>query len=98
MLATRTSVYPSGGDLATKSVPMMLLAPGLFSTTTGTDHFCPSFSAIRRAVMSEAPPGGLGTTSRRALDGYGACAQATETVASASSTIHAFPQKRLITS
>jgi hypothetical protein len=50
-------VVPSGAAFATASLPTMPLAPVRFSTTTDCFHSGVSFSAIRRAAMSEAPPG-----------------------------------------
>jgi hypothetical protein len=40
---------------------MTPFTPGRFSTITPTPHFCDSFSATNRAVMSVAPPTGYGT-------------------------------------
>ena len=51
------SVWPSGGAFATKSVPMLPLAPALFSTTTGWPHLSESFGAMTRARMSIPLPG-----------------------------------------
>ena len=51
-------VWPSAADFATASVARMVLAPGLFSTTTGWPHAALSFSAIWRAITSMPPPGG----------------------------------------
>jgi hypothetical protein len=59
--ASRPSVWPSGAALATRSVAMLPLAPARFSTTTGWPMFSDSFAATRRAAMSGAPPGGMGT-------------------------------------
>jgi len=61
--------------LATKSVPMLPLAPGLFSTTTAWAHFSESFGAITRARMSMPVPGENGTISVTGRCGNGcACA------------------------
>src|SRR6476661_2506905 len=57
-----TIVRPSGGALATKSAPVLPPAPGLLSTITGWFQAPFSFSAIRRARMSGAPPGVKVTT------------------------------------
>ena len=57
------SVWPSGGAFATKSVPMLPLAPALFSTTTAWPHFSESFGAMTRARMSMPVPGEKGTIS-----------------------------------
>jgi hypothetical protein len=53
----------------TASMPMVLLAPGRFSTTTGCPHFCRSFSAVMRAMVSTLPPGGTGRMNLIGLDG-----------------------------
>src|SRR6185503_15010682 len=58
------SVLPSPGDWATKSAPIWPLAPGLFSTITGSFQISESFGAMRRARASSPPPGGKGTTMR----------------------------------
>src|SRR5215475_10935581 len=55
-------VWPSGLALATKSVPMLPLAPGLFSTTTGCFHRSESLGPITRARMSMPVPVVNGTT------------------------------------
>src|SRR6185369_1113953 len=48
---------------------MLPPAPGLFSTTIDWPIPGAIFSAIRREMMSDAPPGGYGTTMRRGLLG-----------------------------
>src|SRR5215212_4171153 len=68
----------------------MPLPPALFSTTTCCFHTSVSFSAIRRAKMSAAWPGGNGTTKRTGLLGHGACAKA-----GAASAAPATPAKRI---
>src|SRR5215212_8273654 len=50
--------------------------PPLLSTTTCCFHMSVSFSAIRRAKMSAAWPGGNGTMKRTGFDGQGAWARA----------------------
>ena len=67
--APSSSVYPSGGDLATSVVPIRPPAPGRFSTITGCPRTCVSPGAMARAVMSMFPPGANGTTMRIGLDG-----------------------------
>src|SRR2546422_6414377 len=70
LLAPETSsVWPSGMDLATASTPMTVAAPGLFSMMTACPRRGPRRSAIRRATVSVAPPGGNGTISLRGLLG-----------------------------
>ena len=55
---TTPKVLPSGGALATASVPMMPLAPGLLSISTVWPSRSCSFWPISRAVTSVKPPGG----------------------------------------
>jgi hypothetical protein len=62
-------VWPSGGDLATMSVPITVLPPGRLSTTTGWPHISLSFCATMRPTMSVLPPAAKGTTSLTALTG-----------------------------
>src|SRR5438093_7811809 len=54
-------VQPSGFDLATKSVPIVVLAPERFSTTTDCLSSVLAPSATVRAMRSPTPPGGLAT-------------------------------------
>src|SRR5713101_6664704 len=70
----RSSVYPSGAALATSSLERLPLEPGRFSTTTGWPSASPSRGETTRAIVSVAPPGGLGTNRRIGRLGY--CAQA----------------------
>src|SRR5882757_3692457 len=56
------SVWPSGLDLATTSMPMMVLPPPRFSTMTCWPRSAPNFSATTRPAVSVAPPGMYGTT------------------------------------
>src|SRR5690349_11580501 len=65
-----TSVYPSAGDLAAASTPMLPPAPGLLSTTTVHLFMSVSLLATWRARMSVPPAGGKGTTSLIGLVGY----------------------------
>ncbi len=51
-------VWPSGADLATRSAPMLPLAPARFSTTTGWPRLSESSWLMARAMMSDEPPGG----------------------------------------
>ena len=60
LLATSASVWPSGWARDTTSVPMIPVAPGLLSTTTGCPQAAVSFSPTRRATKSIAPPGEAG--------------------------------------
>src|SRR3981189_985173 len=70
----RSSVYPSGAALAASSLERLPLEPGRFSTTTGCPSASPSRGATTRAIVSVAPPGGLGTSRR--IGRLGAFAQA----------------------
>src|SRR6185436_17930696 len=70
-----TRVYPSGGDLAAASTPMLPPAPGRLSTTTVHLLASVSFCATTRDMMSVPPAGGNGTISLIGLFGY-SCAPA----------------------
>src|SRR5580765_3095544 len=61
-----TSVYPSGGDLAARSEPIVPPAPGLFSTTTWVPSAALSLGARMREIVSAVPPGGKVAISRMA--------------------------------
>src|SRR6266568_4534243 len=76
--AAMRSVWPSGGALATKSVPMLPPEPVRFSTMTGWPSASPSRGASARAVKSVIPPGGKVTTSRIGLLGYWPSADAVD--------------------
>src|SRR5687768_9194194 len=58
-------VCPSGGALATTSVPRMVAAPGRVSTITGWPRRSESSGAIVRATVSAALAAALGATMRR---------------------------------
>src|SRR5882762_3408328 len=66
---TTSSVWPSAGERATSSVPMMVLPPGRFSTTTVCPRPFAMCTATTRLVMSAVPPGGNGTTMRSDFEG-----------------------------
>ncbi len=51
-----SSVYPSAGELITAWVPILLPAPGLFSTTKGWPSRSDRYWQIRRDSTSVAPP------------------------------------------
>src|SRR5262249_57292152 len=55
---TNSSVYPSGGELTTAWIEMLLLAPGLFSITTGWPSRSDNHGAMILGTMSAPPPGG----------------------------------------
>src|SRR4051812_22218783 len=65
-----STVCPSRGALATRSLPIVPDAPGLFSTTTVCRHDSCSLVATRRASVSVAPPAGYGTMRRSGWLGY----------------------------
>ena len=49
-------VYPSFGEFATNSVPIIALAPGLFSTIIEAPIFSVNFWAIILVITSVLPP------------------------------------------
>jgi hypothetical protein len=51
-----SKVYPSGGEAMTAWVPMLLPAPGLFSTTNAWPSRSDSRWQIKRESTSVAPP------------------------------------------
>src|SRR2546425_8333421 len=65
----KSSVYPSGADLATYSFAMLVPAPGRFSTITCWGKNSESFDASTRALMATPPPGENPTMGRGGLDG-----------------------------
>ena len=77
------SVWPSGAERATKSVPSTVLAPGLYSTTTGWRKFFCSSTSIMRARMSTPPPATLGTMSFTGLVAQGVWARTAPVAAAA---------------
>ena len=64
MSVVSSSVWPSGGAVATWRVAITELPPGLLSTSTGTPRTGASRSARLRATTSVPPPGANGTTMR----------------------------------
>ena len=56
-----TSVWPSGGDLATRSTAKLPPLPVTFSTRTDLLQAAENFSASSRAATSGGPPGGKPT-------------------------------------
>src|SRR5258708_37680555 len=70
----RSSVYPSRAALAASSLEKLPLEPGRFSTIPGCPSASPSRGETTRAIVSVAPPGGLGTSRRIGRLGY--CAEA----------------------
>src|SRR6266705_1771062 len=68
-------VWPSGSAFATQAAPISPPTPSLFSTITGWPRLAWSFSAMMRAVVSEALPGVTPDTRRIVLLGK-CCASA----------------------
>src|ERR1039458_5642352 len=58
---TNSQVLPSGGDFATRPVPTLPDAPGLFSLLKGALSLCCRPGWTMRAMGSVVPPGGKGT-------------------------------------
>src|SRR5712671_3664325 len=77
-----SSVYPSGADLATASLPIVPPAPPRLSTRICWPRAVDHDWATRRAVASTDSPAGKGTTSRIGFAGY--CAKAPVPKASSS--------------
>ena len=77
-------VVPSGSAFATRSVPMLPLAPGRFSITTGWPSIGCRLSATTRPTMSGVEPGPNGTISRSGFVGQ-SCAAAGAIAASEAS-------------
>ena len=69
-MVVTSSVWPSGGDLATAALPIMLPPPGRLFTTTVADQLSVKRCAIMRAMMSLVPPATNGTTISIGLVGY----------------------------
>ena len=66
---TSTMVWPSGDALATRSMPMVMPAPGRLSTTTCWPHAVEYLVPSARASGSEPPPVAVGTMKRIGLVG-----------------------------
>ena len=81
-----TIVSPSGAALATESAPLLPPAPGLLSISTGWFQATLSFSPIRRARMSGAPPGVKVTTMCIGLPAFAPCECAGGTAASSAAS------------
>ncbi|MFT3962121.1 MAG: hypothetical protein QM701_11860 [Propionivibrio sp.] len=71
------SVWPSAGDLAAYSLPMLPPAPPRLSMRKVLPNISLSPLAVGRATMSDGPPGGQGTTIVTFLPGQ-LCAAANE--------------------
>src|SRR5437899_2128267 len=68
-------VVPSGVAFFTASLAMRPIAPGRFSTITGTPRLSLSLSATTRAIRSAVPPAGNPTRMRTGLSNF-SCANA----------------------
>src|SRR6267142_4690195 len=73
-----TMVWPSGAARAASAVPMVPIAPGLFSMTNAWPSASCSGGASERAIWSGRAPGGKGTMKRTGLP----CANAAAEIAS----------------
>jgi hypothetical protein len=81
------SVYPSGAERATASLPTMLPPPGRFSTMNCLPNAVLSTSANTRPSVSAAPPAPYGTTMRTGFAGQScAAAGAAEKTATVAAT------------
>ena len=67
--SVKSSVCPSGAAFATTSAPIVVPAPGRFSTRTCWPRLCVSSAASARENVSVAPPGANGTTMRTGFEG-----------------------------
>src|SRR5262249_9063575 len=81
---TTPMVVPSGAARLSMFMPIDPDAPAWFSTTTGWRKLSLSLCPISRALMSPAPPGGLGTMMRTGRGGMSCAAAADGSSASAS--------------
>src|SRR5262249_3581838 len=73
---TINSVCPSGLARATCAAPIKPVAPGRFSTITGTPNLSDIGGATTRASISTVPPGGAGQTIVIGREGNFSCASA----------------------
>src|SRR6478609_1968837 len=73
-LPASISVYPSGADFISSLTPILVDAPGRFSTTIVPFSTLPRGLCRARATRSFAPPAANGTITRMGLLGY-ACAK-----------------------
>ena len=81
-----TSVWPSGAERATNSVPIMVAPPARFSMTICWPNCLVSSGLSSRARISVPPPGAAGTTSRIGREGK-ACATATALTVSSKAAV-----------
>src|SRR6187200_2726897 len=64
------NVWPSGGERAAISVPILLPPPGRFSTKKDCPSRSVSHCAMKRATRSVPPPAEVATRIRTGRDGY----------------------------
>jgi len=89
-------VAPSGAAFATKSVPRLPLAPGLFSTRkTLSGYFFAKPSETSRATMSGVDPGPNGTSMRTVFGGHAGAAVCADAGAVAASNSNSGIMTRL---
>src|ERR1700704_1878006 len=83
---TTPMVVPSGAERLSMFMPIEPDAPAWFSTTTGWRRLSLNFRPTSRALMSPAPPGGLGTMMRIGRNGRSCAVAASGSSANARST------------
>ena len=69
-------MYPSAAALITFCAPIEPPAPPTFSTITACPSALPIATLTLRAMTSESPPAGYGTTMDNGLEGNASCANA----------------------
>src|SRR5882757_1707142 len=91
--STTPIVWPSAAARLSMVMPMAPDAPGWFSTTTGWRNTSVNFVATRRALISPAPPGGLGTMILMVFEGKSCAAADSEMTARAQASNVALSQR-----
>src|SRR5262245_27820832 len=92
------SVWPSAGERAAISVPMLLPPPGRFSTKKDCPSRSVSHCAMKRATRSVPPPAEVATRMRTGRDGYVSAAamrDATGSAARPSRSLRRFTNARI---
>ena len=89
------NVCPSAGAFTRACVPMMVLAPGIASTTTGCPKRRARRSAMVRVSTSIAPPGANGVMSLIWREGKSVCAAAAEATSAAAKAIRKREPRRI---